>query len=44
MGYSVVHVDDIEPGGPGGAVRFVRRALDVGAFGVWIPAGRMCRV
>ena len=34
MGYSVVHVDDIEPGGPGGAVRFVRRALAVGAFGI----------
>src|SRR6185437_15843262 len=27
MGYSAVHIDDIEPGGPGSAVRFVRRAL-----------------
>jgi quercetin dioxygenase-like cupin family protein len=34
MGYSVVHVDDIEPGGPGGAVRFVRRELGVQAFGI----------
>jgi len=34
MGYSIVHVDDIEPGGPGGAVRFVRRELGVGAFGI----------
>jgi len=34
MGYSIVHVDDIAPGGPGGAVRFVRRELDVGAFGI----------
>ena len=25
MGYSKVNVDDIEPAGPGGAVRFVRR-------------------
>ena len=25
MGYSVVNVDEIEPAGPGGAVRFVRR-------------------
>lgn len=34
MGYSVVHVDDIEPAGPGGAVRFVRRELGVEAFGI----------
>ena len=34
MGYSVVHLDEIEPGGPGGAVRFVRRALGVEAFGI----------
>jgi len=34
MGYSVVHLDEIEPGGPGGAVRFVRRELEVGAFGI----------
>jgi mannose-6-phosphate isomerase-like protein (cupin superfamily) len=34
MGYSVVHVDELEPSGPGGAVRFVRRGLGVEAFGV----------
>ena len=34
MAYSVVHVDDIEPSGPGGAVRFVRRELAVTAFGI----------
>jgi quercetin dioxygenase-like cupin family protein len=34
MGYSIAHVDDIEPAGPGGAVRFVRRELGVAAFGV----------
>jgi mannose-6-phosphate isomerase-like protein (cupin superfamily) len=34
MGYSTVHVDDIEGAGPGGAVHFVRRALGVEAFGV----------
>jgi len=34
MGYSLVHVDDIEPSGPGGAVRFVRRELGVDAFGI----------
>lgn len=34
MAYSVVHVDDIEPSGPGGAVRFVRRELAVSAFGI----------
>jgi uncharacterized cupin superfamily protein len=42
LGYSLVNVDDIEPGGPGGAVRFVRRALGVGAFGInWfeLPPG-----
>ena len=42
MGYSVINVDEIEPGGPGGAVRFVRRELGVEAFGVnWfeIPPG-----
>jgi hypothetical protein len=27
--YSIVNVDDIEPSGPGGAVRFVRRELGV---------------
>jgi quercetin dioxygenase-like cupin family protein len=42
MGYSVVHVDELEAQGPGGAVRFVRRELGVGAFGVnWfeLPPG-----
>ncbi|HZT45485.1 MAG TPA: hypothetical protein VFA24_04830 [Gaiellaceae bacterium] len=34
MGYSVVRIDDIDPAGPGGAVRFVRRQLGVEAFGV----------
>jgi mannose-6-phosphate isomerase-like protein (cupin superfamily) len=34
MGYSIVHVEDIEPDGPGGAVRFVRRELGVQAFGI----------
>jgi uncharacterized cupin superfamily protein len=34
MGYSVVHLDEIEPAGPGGAVRFVRRELGVEAFGI----------
>jgi quercetin dioxygenase-like cupin family protein len=42
MGYSVVNVDDIEPAGPSGAVRFVRRELGVEAFGInWfdLPPG-----
>ncbi len=42
VGYSVVHVDEIEGAGPGGAVRFVRRQLGVEAFGVnWfeLPPG-----
>ena len=40
MGYSIVHVDDIEPSGPGGAVRFVRRELGVEAFGInWFELG-----
>ena len=34
MGYSMVHIDEIEPSGPGGAVRFVRRELGVEAFGI----------
>jgi hypothetical protein len=34
MGYSIVSVDDLEGGGPGGAVRFLRRALGVEAFGI----------
>jgi hypothetical protein len=34
VGYSVTHIDEIEGAGPGGAVKFVRRALGVEAFGV----------
>jgi quercetin dioxygenase-like cupin family protein len=34
MGYSVVNIEEIEPAGPGGAVRFVRRELGVEAFGL----------
>jgi hypothetical protein len=34
MGYSVVHVEEIERAGPGGAVRFVRRELGLEAFGI----------
>jgi mannose-6-phosphate isomerase-like protein (cupin superfamily) len=34
MAYSIVHVDDIEGTGPGGAVHFVRRELGVEAFGI----------
>jgi quercetin dioxygenase-like cupin family protein len=34
MGYNVVQIADIEPAGPGNAVRFVRRELGVEAFGV----------
>jgi len=34
MGYSMVNVHDLEPAGPGGAVRFVRRELDLLAFGL----------
>ena len=42
MGYSKVNVHEIEPAGPGGAVRFVRRELGCEAFGVnWfeLPPG-----
>jgi quercetin dioxygenase-like cupin family protein len=43
MGYSVVHVDEIEPGaGRNGAVRFIRRELGLEAFGLnWfeLPPG-----
>lgn len=42
MGYSVVHIDEIEAAGPGGAIRFVRRELGVKAFGInWfeLPPG-----
>ena len=34
MGYSIVQVEDLPGEGPGGAVRFVRRQLGVGAFGI----------
>ena len=34
MGYSHVNVSEIEPAGPAGAVRFVRRELGVDAFGI----------
>jgi len=34
MGYSKVNVHELEPGSPGGAVRFVRRELDLLAFGI----------
>ncbi len=34
MAYTLVHIDDVEPSGPNGAVRFVRRALGVEAFGI----------
>jgi quercetin dioxygenase-like cupin family protein len=42
VGYSVVHVDEVEGAGPGGMVRFVRRELGVEAFGInWfeLPPG-----
>src|SRR6266542_634390 len=42
MGYSVVNIEEVEPGGPGGAVRFVRRQLGAEAFGInWfeVPPG-----
>jgi hypothetical protein len=34
VAYSIVRIGDIEPSGPGGAVRFVRRELGVQAFGI----------
>jgi mannose-6-phosphate isomerase-like protein (cupin superfamily) len=34
VGYSMVHVEDLPPEGRGGSVRFVRRHLGVGAFGI----------
>ena len=34
MGYSIVNAGELEPAGPGGAVRFVRRELGVEAFGI----------
>jgi uncharacterized cupin superfamily protein len=42
----MVQVDEIEPSGPGGAVRFVRRELGVEAFGInWfeLPPGGVGR-
>jgi mannose-6-phosphate isomerase-like protein (cupin superfamily) len=40
MGYSVVNIDEVEPGGKTGAVRFVRRELGVLAFGInWFELG-----
>jgi quercetin dioxygenase-like cupin family protein len=40
VAYSIVHVDEIEGSGPGGAVRFVRRQLGVEAFGInWFELG-----
>jgi quercetin dioxygenase-like cupin family protein len=42
MGYSIVQVEEIDPAGPGGVVRFVRRELGVEAFGInWfeLPPG-----
>jgi mannose-6-phosphate isomerase-like protein (cupin superfamily) len=34
MGYSKVNLEEIEPAGPGGAVRFIRRELGLEAFGI----------
>jgi quercetin dioxygenase-like cupin family protein len=34
VGYSVAYVGDVQPGGPGNAVRFMRRALGAEAFGI----------
>jgi hypothetical protein len=34
MAYSIVRLADLEPGGPGGAVKFIRRKLGVEAFGI----------
>ena len=40
MGWSIVHLGDLEPAGPGGAVRFVQRQLGVQAFGInWFELG-----
>jgi quercetin dioxygenase-like cupin family protein len=42
VSYTLVDVADVEPAGPGGAVRFVRRELGCEAFGInWfeIPPG-----
>ena len=41
MGYSTVNVHALEPEGRGRAVRFVRRNLGVGAFGInWFELGQ----
>ena len=34
MGYSMIHINDVEGTGPGGAVKFLRRELGVEAFGI----------
>jgi len=34
MGYTKINLDEIEPTGPGGMVRFVRREIDLQAFGI----------
>jgi quercetin dioxygenase-like cupin family protein len=34
MGYSVVNIHDLEPGGRTGRVKFIRRELGVEAFGI----------
>ncbi len=34
MSYTVVNVDELEPGGRTGRVKFVRRALGLEAFGL----------
>jgi uncharacterized cupin superfamily protein len=34
VGYTIAHIDDVDPGGPGNAVRFMRRELGAGAFGI----------
>ena len=34
MAYSKVNIDEIEPAGPTGAVRFIRRELGLEAFGI----------
>ena len=34
VGYSVTHIEEVEPGGPGKAVRFMRRRLGAEAFGI----------
>jgi hypothetical protein len=34
VGYDAVNLDDIEPSGPGGVIRFVRRELGCTSFGI----------